>query len=130
RKTAPVVLILMIISTLCFSQFKKGDRMVGATVASAVFNTGTSDATVAQIGSSTSKTTSYNVSITPLLGWFLSDQTVAGVTVTINPYGTKTTYDENSSTFQSDKSNTFNVALGGFVRNYFQSSGSMIPFIQ
>lgn len=50
------------------AQFKKGDRMVGASVASVVVNSGTADIAVAQIGSNTSKITGFNVSINPKSG--------------------------------------------------------------
>jgi hypothetical protein len=129
KKIGLFILGIIVMSSNAYSQFKKGDRMIGASVASAVYNTGTSDVTVAQVGSSESKVTSYNISVTPSMGWFLSDKTAVGATVNINPFGTKNTYEEKGATFQSDKSNSFNVGLGGFVRHYF-SDGKMMPFFQ
>ncbi|HUR66963.1 MAG TPA: hypothetical protein VMZ03_11505 [Chitinophagaceae bacterium] len=126
---------LLLVSVLLFmasanAQFKKGDRMVGTTLASAVFNSGSSEISVAQIGNNTSKITSYNLSISPSLGWFVSENTVVGGILTINPSGNKTTYEQNGSTFQSDKYNSFNIGLGGFVRHYLNSTGNMMPFGQ
>lgn len=113
-----------------FGQFNKGDRMVGASLASLLYNSGSSDITVDQIGSNKSVITSYNVNLSPTIGWFLSEKTVLGGVLNINPTGTKTSYEENGTTFQMDKSNAFNIGLGGFVRNYFGSSGKMYPFGQ
>ena len=105
--------------------------MAGATVGSFVFNTGSSDITVAIIGSNQSVSKNYSLSIAPLLGWFTSDNTVIGATLIINPNGQKNTYEQNGSTYQSDKSNGFNIGAGGFARNYFMGKkSSFIPFGQ
>lgn len=127
--------VLFVISSLLFinplqAQFTKGTRMVGASVASAVFNSGTSDQTITSIGTTTVKLTGYSVNITPSMGWFVSDNTAVGFVFTASPFSEKITYDENGSTFQSDKTTTFNVSLGGFARNYFTRSGSVLPFGQ
>ncbi len=112
------------------AQFKKGDRMVGASIASVVVNSGTADIAVAQIGSNTSKITGFNVSINPNLGWFITDNTAVGATLNINPSSNKTTYEQNGSTYQSDKNNNFNIGLGGYVRHYLNHNGNLAPFGQ
>jgi hypothetical protein len=132
RKIQSVLLVAMIMSTttLVKAQFSKGQRMVGASIASLVYNSGSSDITVTSIGSNTSKITSYNVNIMPSMGWFVSDQTVIGATVNINPNGNKTSYTQNGVTYQSDKYNTYNLGIGGFVRYYLHSQSKMLPFGQ
>jgi len=112
------------------AQFSKGDRMVGATVGSVLYNSGSADISVDQIGENKSKITSFNVGITPSMGWFISENTAVGASLNINPTGNKTTYEQNNSTYQSDKSNNFNIGLGGFVRHYLKTSGKMLPFGQ
>ena len=112
------------------AQFSKGDKMVGASIASIVFNSGNADISVASIGNNISKITNYGVSITPTVGWFISDKTAVGVTLNINPNGQKTTYEENGSTYQSDKSNGFNIGIGGFIRNYFSGKTAWMPYGQ
>jgi hypothetical protein len=127
-----IFLVSAIIIT-CFSakaQFSKGDRMVGASVGSVVYNSGSSDINVAQIGGAKSKTTNYNLNISPTLGWFLSDKTAVGGSLNINPAGNKVTYEQNGATYQSDKSNSFNIGLGGFVRHYLDSKNKLLPFGQ
>lgn len=129
QKTSLFCLLLALNSVALNAQFAKGDRMVGASVASIFFNSGNSDISVASVGNSISKITNYGISITPSIGWFISDKTAVGATLNINPNGQKTTYEESGNTFQSDKSNGFNIGLGGFVRNYF-SNNDWAPFGQ
>lgn len=122
--------MFILFSSVVDAQFKKGMKMPGITLGSIVFNSGTSDITVAQIGTATSRITGYNVNISPSLGWFISDDNVVGGLININPYSTKTTYEANGSTFESDKTTNFNIGLGAFFRHYFHAKSSMIPFTQ
>lgn len=112
------------------AQFTKGDKMIGASVGTIVVNSGSADISVASIGSNTSLIKNYSVNIVPSMAWFLSDNTAVGFTLNLNPNGQKTTYEQNGSTFQSDKSNGLNMGLGGFARMYFKSGGALLPFGQ
>lgn len=129
KKILPLF-ILLSFSVLGKAQFKKGDKMAGASIGSIVHNNGTADINVTSIGTNTSRIKNSSISITPSLAWFISDNTAVGFTFNLNPYSQKTTYEQNGSTYQSDKSNGFNIGLGGFVRNYFNSNGSLLPFVQ
>ncbi len=104
--------------------------MVGASVASLFFNSGSGEQTVTSIGSTTANVTGYGINITPSLGWFISENTAVGFTFNLNPSSETISFEENGSTFQKDKSNNFNIGLGGFVRNYFGKSKSLLPFGQ
>jgi len=130
RKSCIYLVILLCSFCTAKAQFVKGERMVGASVASLVFNSGTADITVAQIGSNTSRITSYNVSIMPSMGWFISNKTVVGASLNINPNGNKTTYEQNGSTYQSDKMHSYNIGLGGYARHYLNGNGGLAPFGQ
>jgi hypothetical protein len=123
-------LITLLTGLAAQSQFKKGDKMVGTTIGSVLYNSGSADISVDQIGENKSKITSFNLSINPSIAWFISENTAIGASLNINPTSNKTTYEQNGSTYQSDQSNNFNIGLGGFVRNYFGSSGNMLPFGQ
>lgn len=126
-------IFIFILTTLfgssAFAQFKKGDRVLGASVTSLVFNSGTADISVSSIGSSTSVIKNHNVLVNPSLGWFLSEKTLVSLIVNINPYGGKTTYEQSGTTYQSDKSNSFNFGLGGYLRQYLKGTG-LLPFAQ
>jgi hypothetical protein len=111
------------------AQFNKGDKMVGSTLGTVLFNSGNTESTVSQVGTTTAKKASYQVTISPSMGWFLSSATAAGASLLINPSGEKTTYEENGSTFQKDKINSFNIGLGGFVRHYLGSKTNLLPFV-
>jgi uncharacterized membrane protein YiaA len=112
------------------AQFSKRDKMVGASVASLLLNSGSSAITVENIGSNTSKITGYSVNLSPSVGWFFNENMAVGFTLTINPGGDKTTYEQSGSTYQSDKASRYNLGAGGFVRNYFGTSKKMRPFGQ
>lgn len=132
RLKPAVLLPLIFISTFANAQLKKGNRMVGATVGSIFFNSGSSDISFPLPGLDyTSNTTSFGASIAPTMGWFISDRTAVGVTVNINPTKSKTTLESSSgNTFQRDETRDFNLGIGGFARNYFASGSSFRPFGQ
>ena len=121
-------LFLLGLVTITQAQFKKGMRMVGSSIGSVLYNSGNADITVTQIGTNKSKVTSYNLSISPLLGWFINEGTAVGISINVNPQGNTISYEQNGSTYQKDKINSFNIGLGGFLRNYFKTSGSLLPF--
>lgn len=121
--------IILFFTVISKAQFSKGDRMIGATVGTLLFNSGTADISVTSIGSNTSRITGYGISLTPSEAWFVSEKTAIGITLNINPNGQKTTYEQGGSTYQSDKNNGFNIGLGGMVRNYF-SGKNLLPFAQ
>jgi hypothetical protein len=121
--------VILLLQLPVNAQFSKGDRMIGASLGSLLFNSGTADISVASIGSNSSRITGYNVNFSPSLAWFLSDKTAVGLTLNINPNHQKTTYEQSGSTYQSDQQTSFNFGVGGLVRNYFAGK-SMLPFVQ
>jgi hypothetical protein len=133
RKLTLVISILLITITSVNAQFKKGMRMAGANIGSAVFNSGSSDVTFpTPTQGYTSKITSFGVNISPSMGWFISDDIVVGILISINPFNDKTRYKDDASgnTFQQDKSNSLSAGMGGFARKYFNSKSSFMPFGQ
>jgi hypothetical protein len=64
------------------------------------------------------------------MGWFISGRTAAGFSININPSGEKTTFEENGSSFQSDKFNGLNLGIGAFARSYILNSKAILPFTQ
>ena len=128
--TKTSICIVLILSSLQLAaQFKKGDRMVGASVVSIFYNNTTADVTV---GSATthSLTKNYNFSINPMYGWFVSDKVVVGATLNINPTGQSVSYENNGNTYQKDKTNGLNLGAGAFARSYFGNTGNFLPFGQ
>jgi hypothetical protein len=128
-----LISLLLMTGIAANAQFKKGGRMAGTTIGSAFYNSGSSDvADPAITNGLTSKNTSFGLSFIPSLGWFVSDNTAIGATLNINPTGNKTTYtaESNGNLYQQDKLNGFNFGIGGFARNYFNTSSSFMPFGQ
>lgn len=131
KKIAFFIPVFLVVSLSARAQFKKGMRMAGANVGSIFFNSGNSDVSYpAPTTGYTSKSTSFGVNIVPLMGWFISSNTVIGFSLNINPTGNKTTYGSGGNTFQQDKVNGFNFGVGGFARDYFKSSSTFMPFGQ
>ena len=112
------------------AQFNKGDRMVGASIGSIIYNSASSDIKVTSVGETRARVRSYNVGLHPTMGWFVNAKTAVGLALNINPAGETTTYEENGVTFQKDKYNTFNIGAGGFARSYLGNTGSFLPFAQ
>lgn len=131
NKNSLLLFVILFSTTMLNAQFKKGDRMLGPFIGSFVFNSGSSSNTVASIGGNTITSKGYNLNINPLYGWFITDKTVVGAILNINPNSQKNTYEENGSTYQSDKSTGFSIGVGGFARNYFSvNQNSLLPFGQ
>lgn len=129
RKKVIFILALLISGFTVSAQFKKGTRMVNASLGSIFYNSGTADVSFpAPTTGYTSKSSSYGVNISPAMGWFISDNTAVGVTLNINPAMQKTTYEAGGTTFQKDEARPFSLGLGGFARNYFNTENSFMPF--
>jgi hypothetical protein len=112
------------------AQFSKGDRMVGASIASLLYNSGHADVSFPSVPGYSSQTTSYGIRIEPVAGWFISGNTAIGGSLVIHPFGQKVTYEDNGTTFQEDKSNNFDIGLGAFARYYIDDSGNFLPYGQ
>jgi hypothetical protein len=125
-----LLLFLCTTSLPAMAQFKRGNRMAGASVGSLFFNAGTGKVSYpAPTQGYTSRTTAIGLSLTPSLGWFITDKTVAGVTLTLNPATQKTTFEVTGTTYQQDQSNSFSTGAGVFARHYFSGS-ALVPFVQ
>jgi hypothetical protein len=129
-RSISVIFISLLINPIVNAQFNKGEKMVGASIGNIFLNSGTQDASSPPIGSTTGKVTGFGVSINTSYGWFISEKTAVGLAFNLNPSSQKTSYEENGSTFQKDKINTFSVGIGGFARNYFSNQGNFLPFGQ
>jgi hypothetical protein len=104
--------------------------MVGASVASGFFSAGKATHRVTDIGSTRASLTGYSFSLSPTLGWFLSENTVVGASFNLNPAGEKVSFENSGTTFQMDQVRNFSISIGGFARNYFKTQGTLIPFAQ
>jgi len=132
RVFALIVLLLLLINTGINAQLKKGIRMVGASVGSAFFNSSQSDYSYpAPTTGYTSTGNNFGINLNPSMGWFVSDNTAIGALLNFG-YTHQKTFAKaaNGNIFNRDISNSFNMGFGGFARNYFKSSGTMMPFGQ
>ena len=120
----PALLMAMMMN----AQFKKGDKMVGASVGSMFYDHSSSDLSNT-LGSSTTGTDHFGVAITPSLGWFINENVVIGIAPSVS-------YDKqkqlgkssNGNTYLKDESNHFGINIGGFTRYYFKGSSDKLRF--
>jgi len=124
------VFSLVFLLAMANAQFQKGDKMAGTSIGSALYNMGNADVSFPDFNGYTSKSRGYTIRLEPAIGWFISEKTVLGASLNINPSGEKISYENNGSTFQKDQKNSFNIGIGGFARNYFGAGSSFLPFGQ
>ena len=114
---ALAVLVICMTATVN-GQFKKGDKMLGASVGTLFFSHSNTDLSTTLLVSSTSND-NYGITFNPSLGWFVSDNIAVGIMPNIGYTKLKTLGKTPSgSTFIKDESNRFNAGLGGFARYY------------
>ena len=122
---------LLLVSITMNAQFKKGMRMVGASVGSGFFNSGKSDYSYPPPTTGyASNSNNFGIMFNPSMGWFISDNTAIGALLNFGYNHQKTFSEASGTTYKKDISNSFNIGIGGFARNYFKSSGTMMPFGQ
>ena len=130
-KITPTIILIFLSVFSANAQFKKGMRMVGASVANIYINSGETDYSDPSIsGPYTSNNKNFGIGFTPNFGWFISDNTVVGGLVGLNYRHQKIFDVSNGTTFRRNTSNFFDWGIGGFARNYFKSSGNWLPFGQ
>lgn len=130
RKKLVILAAAMLPVLVAEAQFARGDKMVGTSVGSVFLNSGSSDVSFPQVRGYSTKTSSYGLRIEPAFGWFITDKTVIGASVNINPTGQKVKYQDVGTTFQEDNQSNFNIGVGGFARNYFGNPGNFRLFGQ
>lgn len=131
RRVFSIIILLLLINISIQAQFKKGMRMVGASVGSAFFNSGKAEYNYPPPTTGyTSNSNGFGITLNPSIGWFISDNTVLGALVNFGYSHQKIFNTSNGTTYKRDISNNFNPGIGGFVRNYFTSNGTLKPFGQ
>ena len=117
---------ILLYSNATYAQFIKGTRTVGINLTSIGFSNLSSSFEPTGGGSTgSSGNNNLNISITPSMGWFLSENVLIGGNLNINISAVK--YTEGN--YLTSKANTFTTGVGGFGRYYFGKSGFM-PFAQ
>jgi len=131
KKTIALCPLFLLIALASSAQFKKGMRMTGVSVGSSFFNIGKSDYSFPPPTTGyTNSDNSFGISLNPSMGWFISDKVAIGTLLNM-AYNHDKSFDvSNGTTFDQTISNSFNIGIGGFARNYFKSSGSFMPFGQ
>src|SRR4051812_30747866 len=104
RSKQLVFYICIFISLQGAAQFKKGTKMIGASVASAFIGTGKTDYTFPN-GTQGYSTHNNNrsLNLSPSIGWFLNSNSVAGLSLLVNSSYQKTWNESSGSTYKEDR---------------------------
>lgn len=131
KKIIALFPVIILITFTGSAQFKKGMRMAEATIGSSFLNSGKSDYSFPPPTTGyTNSDNSFGISLNPSMGWFISDNVAVGALLNLGYNHDKSFDMANGNTFDQNISNNFNIGIGGFARNYFNTSGSMMPFGQ
>ncbi|MFI5129113.1 MAG: hypothetical protein ACHQFX_03950 [Chitinophagales bacterium] len=117
----------LLMTTMLTAQFKKGDRMLGASVGTIFFNNDNTDVSTS-IATSTNSSDNFGISFNPAIGWFINDNIAIGIMPAIAYNKEKIIGESGGSTYLKDESNSFNFTVGGFARYYFSGDNLKTAF--
>src|ERR1041385_6523380 len=127
----PIIIFSLLTNLSVNAQFKKGVRIVGTSIGSFFFNSGESEYSYPPPTTGyTSNSNTFGITLNPSIGWFVSDNTAIGALLNFSYTHQKAFNNSNGTTYKRDITNGFSPGIGGFVRNYFNSSGTFKPFGQ
>jgi hypothetical protein len=131
----PFRLIVLLLFCLCFTaaraQFQKGNRMIGASIGSGNYLTGTTNFTYPNTQGYKASSNQFSLSVTPTYGIFLSPSLVIGGSINL-----ATSYEriDNKSlrdtTFSSSRASNTDLGLGVFARYFLSAEGKGFPWLQ
>jgi hypothetical protein len=124
-----LIFLLSILSVSAHSQFVKGNRMVGATIASSLFSSGKTDLSGPNQLSIEQTNKNFTLQFTPSMGWFVSDKTVVGASMLVSVYNQKATNESGGVNYKEDENNNLDFGAGVFARQYLSTSNQMRPFV-
>lgn len=125
-----ITIILVMFTCIANAQLKKGNKMLGASFAGLFYNSSKTILTVpAPTTGYNTRDNSFGFTHTPSVGWFITDQIVAGATLNLGIDRRKITNEANGNTYAKNESTTTRFGAGGFFRYYLNKSGNDIPFL-
>ena len=118
----PVIFLLL--SGSMRAQFKKNDRLIGASIATGYFSSGKTD-----YDGYVTFSHAWNASLTPNYGWFLSSRSVIGASLILNMSGQKNWNESGGLTYKRDIRKNMDYGLGSFFRYYVTEGSRWLPFV-
>jgi hypothetical protein len=124
------LLCLLVPAFSAHSQFKKGTKMIGADIGSAMFSSGKTDYSYPNATSGyTANNRNWNLSLSPSIGWFIQDNCVVGGSISLSSSGQKVWIETTTgNTYKEDNNHNTDYGLGIFSRYYFSTANSIRPF--
>jgi hypothetical protein len=119
----PVLLFTLIVN----AQFTKGDKMVGASVGSAFFNSTSADQSTS-LASLTISNDDFGISFNPTIGWFINENVAIGLRPSFGYSKKKLLGKSSGSTYLKDETSQYSFSVGGFSRYYFSGTSIKTRF--
>lgn len=123
-----LLLLIFFSSFSAYAQLKKGNRMVGLTVASGLLSKGETELSGPNQTPSVSETGNFTLQLTPSVGWFLTDNAIVGASITVGLSDQTVRRKSAGVTYMEDNYNNIDFGAGTFFRYYFQGSSAFRPF--
>jgi hypothetical protein len=131
RNNTCLLIVILVLQHSSFAQFNKGTRMAGATVGGVFFNTAKYDYSYpSPTNGYTSKTNAFGINLSPNIGWFISNKTVAGGQLTVGYRYDKKLDASGNITFAKDVFNSLTAGAAAFIRHYLITGVKFQPFGQ
>lgn len=112
-------------------QFNKGTKMIGGSIGSGSFYSGTTNYSFPAATGYRSDNNNFSLNVNPSLGIFLNKSVVLGVSFLLNSSYQKNNYKSLSDTIYSSNSvKGTDIGAGLFLRYFFQNAKTLYPFIQ
>jgi hypothetical protein len=126
--TLVLSLLFLLSCPLIKAQPQKGKTIVGAAIGSAFFNKNNTELSNT-LGSSSTTKDSYEITLNPMVGWFINDKVAAGFSPLFG-YAKEKRLGKasNNNTFLKDETSNFNFGVGGFARMYFNGKSDIYRF--
>ena len=113
-----------------FAQFKKGDKMIGSSIAGSTISSGKTLYSYPNgTQGYTSNQNNFTINLNPSYGWFIQNNIVVGVQPVLVYSRQKTWLEsENGNTYKKDNYSNLDFGAGAFLRYFFSSGGKLYPF--
>ncbi|MGZ5286449.1 MAG: hypothetical protein ACXWB9_04650 [Flavisolibacter sp.] len=122
-----------LITISSYAQVGKGVRMIGSTIGTSFIGTGETRYSGPEPANNyLTKQNQVSINLTPSAGWFFTDQLAGGIQL-LAGYSNFSIWREsltNGNTYVRDENRNMDYGAGIFLRYYFISKGSLLPFLQ
>lgn len=119
---------MLFVNFIVYAQFKRGDKMLGASVGTIFFNNNSTDFSTS-VSTSTTSNDNFGINFNPSMGKFINENFAVGFMPDIGFSKQKQLGKSSAgSTYLKDETTLYNVGIGGFARYYFDGKNDKTRF--